>query len=150
MGQAFLQLSADWPIRRMSHIVDRHSQILSRELRPLGLTAPMWRILNGLHEGGPSSIADLAAHAAIERSYVSRVVARLAKLKLVAAQGDKTDRRFLNVTMTVAGKELHQRAKEIVVRINAESMSALKAEEVAELQRFLAKIATTVGAASSD
>lgn len=140
------ETSANWPIRRMAHIVDRHSGNLSRELRPLGLTAPMWRVMNGLHEGGPSSIGDLAVHAALERSYVSRIVAKLSGLKLAEVRGDKTDRRFLHVALTSEGREVHKRAWELVVRINAQSIKGLGIEDLARLEDLMRRVAKNVGA----
>ena len=104
IGTGYTHTSASWPIRRMSHIVARHLVDITRVQRPLGLTAPMWRVLNGLAESGDSSVGDLALHAAFERSYVSRLVARMAELGLVQATGDAGDRRVRNVALTDEGR----------------------------------------------
>ncbi len=138
--------SASWPIRRMSHIVDRHLLNISRALRPLGLTAPMWRVLNGLHEGGPSSVGDLASHAAFERSYVSRIVSRLVELGLAEAKGDKTDRRFVHVSLTREGRTVHKKALDIVLRLNQESLQTLSDKDIERLREIMSRIAQNIGA----
>jgi DNA-binding MarR family transcriptional regulator len=138
--------SASWPIRRMSHIVDRHLLNISRALRPLGLTAPMWRVLNGLHEGGPSSVGDLASHAAFERSYVSRIVSRLVELGLAEAKGDKTDRRFVHVSLTREGRTVHKKALDIVLRLNQESLQTLSDKDIEQLREIMSRIAQNIGA----
>jgi len=138
--------SASWPIRRMSHIVDRHLLNISRALRPLGLTAPMWRVLNGLHEGGPSSVGDLASHAAFERSYVSRIVSRLVELGLAEAKGDKTDRRFVHVSLTREGRIVHKKALDIVLRLNQESLQTLSDKDIEQLREIMSRIAQNIGA----
>jgi MarR family transcriptional regulator, organic hydroperoxide resistance regulator len=138
--------SASWPIRRMSHIVDRHLENISRALRPLGLTAPMWRVLNGLHEGGASSVGDLALHSAFERSYVSRLVTKLSELGLVEAKGDKTDRRFVHVSLTREGRLVHKKALEIVLRLNQQSLTALSETEAQQLSDLLSRVSDSIGA----
>ena len=138
--------SASWPIRRMSHIVDRHLENISRALRPLGLTAPMWRVLNALHECGASSVGDLALHSAFERSYVSRLVTKLSELGLVEAKGDKTDRRFVHVSLTREGRLVHKKALEIVLRLNQQSLTALSETEAQQLSDLLSRVSDSIGA----
>ena len=139
-------LSVNWPIRRMSHVVERHLANISVALRPYGLTAPMWRVLNGLAEGGPSSIGDIARHTAFERSYVSRLVGRMAELGLVESVGDKTDRRFRNVRLSKDGQKRHAIAREIVIKLNTASMEGLDSADVETLMRLIAKVSKNIGA----
>ena len=139
-------LSINWPIRRMSHVVDQHLANISAALRPIGLTAPMWRVLNGLAEGGPSTIGDIAAHTAFERSYVSRLVTRMAALALVEAVGDETDRRFRNVRISREGTKRHAMARDIVVGLNDQSLQGLGKDEIATLMRLVDKVASNIGA----
>lgn len=139
-------LSVNWPIRRMSHVVERHLANISLALRPHGLTAPMWRVLNGLAEGGPSSIGDIAKHTAFERSYVSRLVARMVDMGFVDSVGDKTDRRFRNVCLSKEGRKRHAIARDIVVALNRASMEGLSAEDLDLLTKLISKVATNIGA----
>jgi DNA-binding MarR family transcriptional regulator len=140
------KLSINWPIRRMSHVVDQHLANISAALRPYGLTAPMWRVLNGLAEGGPSTIGDIANHTAFERSYVSRLVARMADLGLVETIGDQTDRRFRNVRISEEGTRRHAVARAIVVKLNDQSMDGLSAQDIETLMRLVDKVAKNIGA----
>jgi len=130
----------------MSHIVDRHLVNITRALQPLGLTAPMWRVLNGLAEGGDSSVGDLAVHAAFERSYVSRLVARMAELGLVQATGGASDRRFRNVTLTDEGRAKQAAAVGVVASLNQDSLKGLSEMEVKTLTKLLDRVALNIGA----
>jgi DNA-binding MarR family transcriptional regulator len=133
-------------IRRMSHIVDRHLVNITKALRPHGLTAPMWRVLNGLVEGGDATVGDLARHTAFERSYVSRLVSRMAELGLVQAAGDESDRRFRNVTLTDEGRARQAAAVGVVQRLNQDSLKGLSEAEVRTLNRLVDKVALNIGA----
>lgn len=146
MTAADRPLSVNWPIRRMSHVVERHLTNISAALRPHGLTAPMWRVLNGLAECGPSSIGDIAKHTAFERSYVSRLVTRMAEGGLVESIGDTTDRRFRNVRLSERGRERHKTARDIVMALNSSSMDGLDPNELDALMRLIEKVARNIGA----
>jgi DNA-binding MarR family transcriptional regulator len=106
----------------------------------------MWRVLNGLAEGGDSSVGDLAVHAAFERSYVSRLVARMAELGLVQASGDASDRRFRNVTLTDDGRTKQAAALALVARLNQDSLKGLSEAEVKTLTKLLDRVALNIGA----
>ena len=146
MGNGSKQMSANWPIRRMSHIVDRHLLNITKALRPHGLTAPMWRVLNGLAEGGDSSVGDLAMHTAFERSYVSRLVSRMVDLGLVKTGGDAADKRFRNVTLTDEGRAKQAAAVGLVQRLNQDSLKGLNEAEVRTLTKLIDKVALNLGA----
>ncbi len=145
-GKGDPQTSASWPIRRMSHIVDRHLVNITRALRPHGLTAPMWRVLNGLVEGGDATVGDLAKHTAFERSYVSRLVSRMAELGLVQATGNASDRRFRNVTLTDEGRARQAAAVALVARLNQDSLKGLSEAEVRALTKLIDQVALNIGA----
>ena len=140
------QTSATWPIRRMSHIVDRHLVNITKALRPHGLTAPMWRVLNGLVEGGDSTVGDLAKHTAFERSYVSRLVSRMGELGLVRSTGDASDRRFRNVALTDEGRAQQAAVVSVVQRLNQESLKGLTKADLETLNRLIDKVAQNIGA----
>ncbi len=130
----------------MSHIVDRHLVNITKALRPHGLTAPMWRVLNGLQEGGDATVGELAAHTAFERSYVSRLVSRMGELGLVQATGDADDRRFRNVVLTEEGRAKQAAAVEVVTRLNEDSLKGLTEAEVKTLTKLIDKVAQNIGA----
>ncbi len=130
----------------MAHVVDRHLVNIARALRPLALTAPMWRVLNGLHELDRPTIGDLAEHAVFERSYVSRVVARMQNLGLVNVIADDLDRRVKVVQITEKGRGRHAAALEIVRALNQEAVFGLSVKEQARLSDMLNRMANNIGA----
>jgi DNA-binding MarR family transcriptional regulator len=106
----------------------------------------MWRVLNGLHEGGDATVGDLARHTAFERSYVSRLVSRMAELGLVKASGDARDRRYRHVTLTEEGRAKREAAVALVQHLNESSLKGLSENEKKTLFRLLNIMADNVGA----
>lgn len=141
--------SISWHMRKIGHILERHDANLSKALRGLGLNAPMWRILNGLRENDDATIGDLAIHSAFERSYVSRVVARMEKLGLIETQADELDARLKVVRMTPAGWNRYAEAIEVVKAVNNGAIKGLTESEADMLSDLLDRIAANVGATSA-
>jgi DNA-binding MarR family transcriptional regulator len=133
----------------MSHIVDRHLANISKALRPHGLSAPMWRVLNGLQELEKPTIGDLSAHTAFERSYVSRVVAQMKKAGLLTTESDKLDGRIRAVRITTKGRASHAAAITIVRRLNESAVEGLSRQEREDLYTYIRKVAFNVGASST-
>ena len=81
-------------------------RILQREL---GLSVTEWRILALLAVEPGSRPARLIEVAAVDKSSVSRGVARLQRRGLIAVEPDAANRRRLHLFLTEAGLELHHK-----------------------------------------
>ena len=128
------------PFRIMAQIMSQQLAALSRNLRPLGISGPMSRILTGLSEAGDATIADLAEHSGFERSYVSRLLDQLAGTGLVERIADPVDRRQRLVRLTAKGRQHQHQAAELVAQLTARQLDSLSANEVTQLRELLKRI----------
>lgn len=88
---------------------------LARRLRPTAaagsLSATEVEVLATVARRGPVRPTDLAALAGLNPTMLSRIVAKLEELGLLARTVDAADRRVSFVGVTGAGKELHDRIR---------------------------------------
>jgi DNA-binding MarR family transcriptional regulator len=128
------------PFRLMAHIMNQQLAALSRNLRPLGISAPMSRILTGLREAGDATITDLAEHSGFERSYVSRLLDQLTATGLAERIADPIDRRQRLIRLTAAGRQLQLQAASIVAQLTRRHLSSLSTNDSAQLRELLTRI----------
>jgi MarR family transcriptional regulator, organic hydroperoxide resistance regulator len=81
----------------------------SEEVRPLGATLQMWRVLAALREQDGRRMGDLSATTSIEVSRLTRLVDNMEKKELVARRRDSGDARAIMLQVTPAGRRLTQR-----------------------------------------
>ncbi|MEO6055293.1 MAG: MarR family transcriptional regulator [Gemmatimonadales bacterium] len=85
----------------------------SREVyRSYGLTGPQLWALNTLHHRGALTAGELAEALVVHQSSVSVLVARLERRGLVRRVRRRGDRRFVEVTLTEAGRTLAEQSPE--------------------------------------
>ncbi len=128
------------PFRLMAQIMSQQLAALSKNLRPLGISGPMSRILTGLSEAGDATIADLAEHSGFERSYVSRLLDQLTDIGLTERIADPVDRRQRLVRLTAKGRQRQSQATALVAQLTTRQLSGLSASELAQLRRLLTRI----------
>ncbi|MEM9350066.1 MAG: MarR family transcriptional regulator [Pseudomonadota bacterium] len=68
-----------------------------------GLTVSDWRVLAHLHDAGTCSVREIHLQADLEKSRVSRAVARLEERGLLERAVHDGDKRLVNLTLTEAG-----------------------------------------------
>lgn len=88
---------------------------------------------------GPLSMRELADRLATDRPYTTVFVADLEQRGLVSRSVDPADRRGRIVTVTEAGLRIADRAEAILDTPPA-SFAALSADDLAELERILARL----------
>lgn len=130
----------------MSHIMYEQLRRLHDALRPLGINAPMWRILSELDECGTASIRELARRAALERSNVSRLVDKMIDAGLVETV-EHEDKRVHMVRLSDEGHARFREATQVVEPLNKATISVYTAEELDQLNRLLERLAIVFGAA---
>ena len=105
-----------------------------------GVTRREWRLLTYLarHDGVlPSELAD---YAGLDRARTSRAIGSLADKHLVHRQPRPHNRREVLLTLTEAGRDLHDRLLPRVAAINGQLMSALSEDEAGALARLLQRL----------
>jgi DNA-binding MarR family transcriptional regulator len=81
----------------------------SEEVRPLGATLQMWRVLATLRGQDGRRMGDLSATTSIEVSTLTRLVDSMEKKGLVARRQGSQDARAIVLHATPAGRRLIQR-----------------------------------------
>jgi homoprotocatechuate degradation regulator HpaR len=75
-------------------------------LHEQGLTEQQWRVMRALEELGPTTAAGVAAECSILAPSMTRILRKLAELKLISTSRSKNDQREMVVRMTPKGKRL--------------------------------------------
>jgi len=90
------------------------SMAITRAYKPLldelGLTYPQYLVLSALGEADGSTIGGIAARLDLESSTVTPLVKRLEAAGLVERRRSVDDERRVEVTMTVAGRDVLERS----------------------------------------
>ena len=92
-----------------NRITNRLNQDLLRDLRPLRVSVPRWRVLAVLHARDGRRMGDLSAYTVIEQSSLSRVVDQMERDKLVTRRNHLDDNRIIEVYLTGEGHAMFER-----------------------------------------
>ncbi|CAN5690344.1 MarR family transcriptional regulator [soil metagenome] len=122
----------------------RIAAAFSAEVRPLGATLQMWRVLAALREQDGRRMGDLSATISIEVSTLTRLVDGMEKKGLVARRSDVADARAVLLHVTAAGRRLTRRLLPIAERYERVALAGFSAAEAdavkAALRRLFANI----------
>ena len=109
-------------------------------LLTLGLKARSYAVLSLAASGLEPTQRELAEFLSLDASQIVALVDQLEKAELVERQPAPTDRRTNVIVATAAGQKLYERARAVAHETEAESLSALSADEREDLRRLLSKI----------
>ena len=116
----------------------------SEEVRPLGATLQIWRVLAALRERDGRRMGDLSETTSIEVSTLTRLVDGMEKKGLVARRRNDADARAVMLHATPAGRRLTQRLVPIAERYETVALAGFNATEAealkASLQRLFANM----------
>jgi len=118
----------------------RIADAFSKEIRPLGATLQMWRVLAALRELNGSRMGDLSETTSIEVSTLTRLVDSMEKKKLVARRGDPADARAIVLHATAAGQRLARRILPIAERYEKLTLRGFSAREAEQLKAALRRL----------
>lgn len=90
-----------------------------------GLSIPEWRVLAHLAQSGTVSVREIQARVDMDKSKVSRAAARLETAGLIEKRAHGVDRRLLDMSLTLAGRDLIVRIVPIAKAYEAEVMARL-------------------------
>ena len=116
--------------------------MLTRGLRPFGLTHPQYnilRILNGSHPKG-LSVLDIKSRMIDRSSNVSRLVEKLKQNNWAERVPHTEDRRMVVITISDAGKKLLADIEKAVFNVEGMPGNALSESEATELAYLLDKM----------
>ena len=118
----------------------RIAAAFSEEVRPLGATLQMWRVLAALREGDGRRMGDLSETTSIEVSTLTRLVDNMEKKGLVARRRDAADARAVALHVTPAGRRLTQRITPIAERYESVALAGFTAAEADILKAALRRL----------
>ncbi len=116
------------------------SHAFARKLAGSGATVAEWVILREIYELGAVSPGRIAASTGLTRGAVSKLVDRLVRKGLAHRTEADRDRRFQDLVLTDAGRELVPRLAVLADRNDEEFFSRLPAAERDALMAILKKL----------
>ena len=118
----------------------RIANAFGEEMRPLGASLQIWRVLAALREQDGRRMGDLSDTTSIEVSTLTRLVDNMEKKGLVARRRDADDARAILLHVAPAGRRLTQRIVPIAERYEAVALKGFTAGEADVLKRALRRL----------
>ena len=115
-----------------------------RAIRPLGLGAQQFRVLEQLQVLGEASQAQLADALGIDRSNLAAIVADLCDRGLADRTRHEVDRRRYVLRLSRAGERLLRRAEGAIAAVEDDLLAPLEREERERLYALLRRLADGV------
>lgn len=134
-------------LRRIAKAVENYS----REVyRAYGLTGPQLWALKTLHHRGSLTAGELAQALVVHQSSVSVLIARLEGRRLVRRVRRRTDRRFVEIALTPAGRALAERSPEPAQGRLLHQLRGMPATEVAQIRDSINVLVAAMGAGGAE
>lgn len=118
----------------------RIATAFGEEVRPLGATLQMWRVLAALRERDGRRMGDLSATTSIEVSTLTRLVDTMEAKGLVARRRAADDARAIVLQVTPAGRRLTQRIVPIAERYEQVALAGFSPAEAERLKAALRRL----------
>jgi DNA-binding MarR family transcriptional regulator len=118
----------------------RIATAFSEEVRPLGATLQIWRVLAALHEQDGRRMGDLSQTTSIDVSTLTRLVDGMAKKGLVVRRRAEQDARVVMLHVTAAGRRLTGRILPIAQRYERVALAGFDEREAATLKAALRQL----------
>jgi DNA-binding MarR family transcriptional regulator len=117
-------------------VLGRHREAaLDEAFRPLGLNVARHRALAVVVRLQPCGMTELADFCAVDRTTMTRTVDQLFANGLVERTTPASDRRQVLLTVTPAGRAVHQRALRAVYRVNRRTLEGIAEDDQRSLVR---------------
>ena len=118
----------------------RIATAFGEEVRPLGASLQIWRVLAALREWDGRRMGDLSETTSIEVSTLTRLVDNMEKGGLVERRRDAGDARAVALYVTAAGRRLTRRILPIAERYETVALKGFSAREAATLKKALQRL----------
>ncbi|MEX2647829.1 MAG: MarR family winged helix-turn-helix transcriptional regulator [Alphaproteobacteria bacterium] len=126
---------------RLSVVTNRISRAFAgRYASAFGLSIPEWRVMAVLGSFAPLTANQVAELTAMDKTKVSRAVARLARAGHLKRAANPGDRRSSRLALTAKGRGTHGRIVPLARMLEAELVAALAPGERARLDAALDKL----------
>jgi len=118
----------------------RIATAFGEEVRPLGATLQMWRVLAALRERDGRRMGDLSTTTSIEVSTLTRLVDAMEAKGVVARRRAADDARAIVLFVTPAGRRLTQRIVPIAERYEQVALAGFSDAEAERLKAALRRL----------
>ena len=111
--------------------------VFAREIEPLGVSLPMWRVMAALWENDDQRLGDIAEHTSIDISTLSRLLVTLQRKQLIVRRRSGTDGRALSVSLTDKGRAITERIIPIASHYEDVAIRGINSTDLRRLKRLL-------------
>lgn len=118
----------------------RIAAAFNAEMRQLGASLQVWRVLAALRERDGQRMGDLAKTTSIEVSTLTRLVDNMEKDGLVVRRREADDARAVMLHVTASGRRLTRRIVPIAERYEAVALKGFTPGEAEVLKRALRRL----------
>jgi MarR family transcriptional regulator, organic hydroperoxide resistance regulator len=140
---------SDWPFYWIARVTGRYLQEMEAALKPIGLDVPRWRALSVLSEFDPASVSEIADHAIVKLSTMTRILQRMEEDDLVVLRARSSDGRVTEASLTARGREAAaagwQAADRLYRRAFGEAAAPAEVARVMRLNKQLRQLFDNLG-----
>lgn len=122
-------------IARLNNIYVHH---MEKALRKVGADVPTWRVLFILKQNGTCSMSEIALHAVVKLSTITKIVYRMKADGLVETRPSAVDGRVTEVSLTAHGEEMIVEMQRATEKVFARGFSGMSSVKIARLNQMLA------------
>ena len=130
----------DWPFYLIARTSRRYEMDMEHALQRIDMDVPSWRAIMWLHEHNPSSVSEIAEHAVIRLSTMTRVVQRLEKRGLVTVARRAADARVTDVHITANGGQVVKQLRAVASRVYQAAFKDFDAADIETLNGLLRRV----------
>jgi MarR family transcriptional regulator, organic hydroperoxide resistance regulator len=116
----------------------------SRDIEPLGVTLPMWRVMIALWENGDQRLGDIAERTSIDISTLSRLLGTLHRKQFIVRRRSGTDGRALSVSLTEKGCAMTERILPIATHYEDVAIRGISQSDLQRLKKMLIKVFSNI------
>jgi DNA-binding MarR family transcriptional regulator len=127
----------EFPFYWLARVHAIYSLEMEKVLKKLGTDIPTRRVLLMLRLHGTVSVSELATHAIIKLSTLTRIVQRMRDEGLVETRTNADDARITDVLVTPKGEELTDRIQDATKKIYVKGYTNLTDTQLAKLTQTL-------------
>jgi MarR family transcriptional regulator, organic hydroperoxide resistance regulator len=130
----------EWPFYWLTRAGGVYFKTMEEGLRGLGLDLPRWRVLMSLYQENRLSVSELADHAIVKLSTMTKIVQRMEQDGLVHCRPFADDRRVTEVVVTEAGLRAGEAAWELAHKTYDIAFQGIPSKQEASLLAVLRRI----------
>ena len=139
-----------FPPLRVALLANRLTRMVGRACRPLGFSAPGWRVIVLVGPTGALPLSQVLAQSGIDKARLSRVTRELCARGYIELEATAGDRRRLSLKLTPRGKEVRRELMRVLTDIQTMLLRNVGHEEYQVFERVLDSLESQLQAAVPD